>query len=95
MTEIRRGSTAKLTVTIYDFDQTTKIDPDSQTVKLIDCNGKQVGDNLTPTKDDTGVYHVFVEIDTEAKVGEGWYVDWTITKDSKSSREVFTFEVIA
>lgn len=91
--KIERGSSGKLTVNIYNFDQTTLIDPDSQTVKLMDKNGKQVGSNLTPTKSDIGIYYVIVEIDSEAQLGT-WNVDWTVVYGNISSRKAFEFEVV-
>ena len=92
LTTIKKGSSGRLTVHIYDFDQTTLIDPDSQTIKLIDPNGQQVSSNLTPTKSDTGIYYVTIEIGAEGTTGT-WTVDWTATYESFTSREEFEFEV--
>jgi len=77
---------------MYDFDQTTKITPTAQVVKLFDPNGKQVDDDLTPTLEATGIYSVTSQIGTEAMEGT-WSVDWTITYANIDSREIFEFEV--
>ena len=95
--EIIRGQDAKMEVECYDWDETTLIDPTSNTVEVYDPNG-DLKDTITDpalfTKISDGVVRLVWRVPSDAVLG-WWKAVWTAVKTSHQSIEYAEFEVIA
>lgn len=92
MTDYVLGDTIRIDAEIYDWDQTTLIDPDSQEIKIYDVTETLQATITNPTKTGTGKYYVEYTIPEVAPPGT-WAYYWKATT-GKPSREKGTFEVI-
>ena len=90
-----RGNTIRIPALIYEYDQTTPLDPDSHAIRLLKPDDTQEGGDMTsPTQNGAGDYHQDVDIPATAEEGE-WKVEWEITELGKKSTERIGFRVVA
>ncbi len=90
--EFEVGEEIRFKAYIYDYDQVTLIDPDSQDISIYTEDNLKYNTS-SPSKEATGIYTVSYQSNENDELGV-WYIQWNATIGSKTKIQRNKFRVV-